>query len=292
MIVKDEYLADVLEGKAFLLFDGGFGTMLQARGLSVPGKTADELCITNSAAIADIHVAYVQAGAQVITTNPFNTHARALEVQQSPYTVEEIYTAAAKCARDAGAQYVAGDIGPLGEFLEPYGELDEDDAYELFARNARAIDAARCDLIAIETMMDVNEAVLAVRAAKENANLPVFATMSFMESGRTLFGVTPEQAAKALVEAGASVVGMNCSVGPAEALPVAQAYRASLDGVPLIVQPNAGLPDMVDGVAVYNCPAPEFAGHVAKLLDAGATVVGGCCGTTPDHISAVRDLLG
>ena len=291
MIIKDEYLAGVLAGEKTLLFDGGFGTMLQARGLSVPGKTADALCITNPEAITSIHAAYVAAGAQVATTNTFNTNARALAAQESPYTVEELYAAAAACARESGAQYVAGDMGPVGEFLEPYGELEEDEAYELFARNAGAIAAAGCNFVAIETMMDVNEGALAVRAARENCDLPIFATMSFMENGRTLFGVTPAQAAQELVKAGACVVGMNCSVGPAEALPVAQEYAASLGATPLIVQPNAGLPDMSTGEAVYNCPPAEFAEAVAALVDAGATVLGGCCGTTPDHIRAVAEML-
>ena len=291
MRVKDDYLARALRGEEFLLFDGGFGTMLQARGLSVPGKTADELCVTNPEAIADIHRAYVEAGAQVITTNTFNTSTRALAAQGLPYTVEQIYAAAAQCARDGGAPYVAGDLGPIGEFVEPYGDVEEDEAYELFARNAQAAASAGCDLLVIETMMDLNEALLAVRAAGENCDLPIFATMSFMESGRTLFGVTPEQAAAALVEAGASVVGMNCSVGPEQALPVAQAYAAALGSTPLIVQPNAGLPDMSTGEAMYNCPPEEFVAAVEALVDAGATVLGGCCGTTPDHIAAVAKML-
>lgn len=291
MIIKDEYLQRALTGQEFLLFDGGFGTMLQARGLSVPGKTADALCVTNPEGIAAIHAAYVQAGAQVITTNTFNTSERALTAQGSDYTVEQIYAAAAQCARAAGARYVAGDLGPIGEFVEPYGDIEEGEAYALFARNARAAAAAGCDVIAIETMMDLNEAVLAVRAAREACDLPIFATMSFNENGRTLFGVTPQQAAGLLVEAGASVVGMNCSVGPEQALPVAQAYAEALGAVPLIVQPNAGLPDMSTGEAVYNCPPEEFVGAVEALVDAGATVLGGCCGTTPDHIAAVAKML-
>ena len=292
MKIKDEYLARVLRGEEFLLFDGGFGTMLQQRGLTVPGKTADGLCVTNPAAIADIHRAYVQAGAQAIITNTFNTSQRALEAQKSPYTVEQIYDAAAQCARDAGAVYVAGDLGPIGEFIEPYGDITEEEASWLFARNAQAAAAAGCDLLVIETMMDLNEAVVAVRAAREVCDLPIFATMSFMENGRTLFGTTPDQAAAALREAGASAIGMNCSVGPEQALPVVKAYAEALGETPLVVQPNAGLPDMSTGEAVYNCPPEAFVAAVEALVDAGATVLGGCCGTTPNHIAAVSKMLG
>lgn len=345
MASNDEILKQVLEGRQTLLFDGGFGTMLQARKLSIPGKPADELCITNSQDITAIHKAYVDAGAQVATTNTFNTNNRALREAGSPYLVEQIYAAAAQCARNSGALFVAGDMGPLGVFLEPYGELEEDEAYELFAQNARAVEAAGCDFALIETMMDVNEALLAVRAVRENTVLPAFVTMSFNETGRTLFGVSPEQAVEELLSAGANAIGMNCSVGPTEALPVVQAYAAALRAtacarkgfgvcdervgnigalgeedatgeldtldvrvaagsfegaastlacdfaVPLIVQPNAGLPDMSSGEAVYHCSPEDFSQAVMALVNAGATIVGGCCGTTPAHIAAVRDAL-
>ena len=299
MAEKKEYLEQVLAGQKPLLFDGSFGTMLQARGLSVPGKTADELCITAPDEITAIHRAYVDAGSQVATTNTFNTNARALAAASSPYSVEELYAAAAGCAHNSGALFVAGDIGPIGEFLQPYGELEEDEAYELYARCARAAEAANCDFILIETMMDANEACLAVRASRENAKLPVLATMSFNENGRTLFGSTPEQAVEGLLAAGAKAVGLNCSVGPVEALPVIRAYAAALReaaggerfAVPLIVQPNAGLPDMSTGQPVYRCAPQEFCEAVSSLVNAGATIVGGCCGTTPEHIAALRDVV-
>ncbi len=288
MIIKDAYLERVLAGQEFLLFDGGFGTLLQARGLSEPGKIADVLCVTHPEAITDIHKAYVAAGADAATTNTFNTNTRVLEASGANVSVEEVFAAAAACARAAGAPYVAGDLGPLGEFLEPYGDIEEELAHELFARNARAAQAAGCDLIVIETMMDLNEAELAVRAARENTDLPVFVTLSFNENGRTLFGFTPKEAAASLIGVGANGVGLNCSVGPVEALPVVQAYREALGELPLVVQPNAGLPDMSSGQAVYTCSPDEFAQALAALMDAGARVLGGCCGTTPEHIAAVR----
>ena len=324
---KQELLEQVLAGTQTLLFDGGFGTMLQARNLRASGNIADELCVSAPSEIAAIHRAYVEAGAQVATTNTFNTNARSLAAAHVSCTVEELYAAAAECARRAGALCIAGDIGPLGEFLEPYGDLEEEEAYELFARNARAAEACGCDLILIETMMDINEACVAVQAAREHTALPVFATMSFNEQGRTLFGVAPEQAAHELGEAGAHAIGMNCSVGPREALSVVKSMKQalevapicnapSLDGsrvynntlrenehtssnapsskrttIPLMVQPNAGLPDTSTGQAVYHCSPQEFAEAVVPLVQAGATIVGGCCGTTPAHIAAVAAAL-
>ena len=324
---KQELLEQVLAGTQTLLFDGGFGTMLQARNLCVPGNSADELCMSAPSEITAIHAAYVEAGAQVATTNTFNTNARSLAAAHVSCTVEELYTAAAQCARRAGALFIAGDIGPLGEFLEPYGDLEEEEAYELFARNARAAEACGCDLILIETMMDINEACVAVQAAREHTALPVFATMSFNETERTLFGVTPEQAAHELGEAGAHAVGMNCSVGPREALSVVQNMKQalevapicnapSLDGsrvynntlrenehansntsssavvtIPVIAQPNAGLPTTRAGRAVYDCAPEQFAHDMKQLAHAGATIMGGCCGTTPAHIAALYAAL-
>ena len=324
---KQELLEQVLAGTQTLLFDGGFGTMLQARNLRASGNIADELCVSAPSEIAAIHRAYVEAGAQVATTNTFNTNARSLAAAHVSCTVEELYTAAAQCARRAGALFIAGDIGPLGEFLEPYGCLEEEEAFELFARNARAAEACGCDLILIETMMDINEACVAVQAAREHTALPVFATMSFNETERTLFGVTPEQAAHELGEAGAHAVGMNCSVGPREALSVVQNMKQalevapicnapSLDGsrvynntlrenehansntsssavvtIPVIAQPNAGLPTTRAGRAVYDCAPEQFAHDMKQLAHAGATIMGGCCGTTPAHIAALYAAL-
>ena len=299
MASKQEYLRQVLAGEETLLFDGGFGTMLQQRCLSVPGKATDDLCMTAPEEITAIHRLYVRAGACVATTNTFNTNARSLEAANSPYSVEDLYAAAARCARDSEALFVAGDMGPLGEFLEPYGNLDEGEAYELFARNACAIENANCDFALVETMMDVHEACLAVRAVRENTALPVMVTLSFNERGRTLFGNSPDQAVDELVAAGVAAVGMNCSVGPAEALSIVQAYakalREAADGngfaVPLIVQPNAGLPDTSTGQAVYRCTPQDFSIAISALMDAGATIIGGCCGTTPDHIAAVHAMM-
>lgn len=282
----DELLERVLFQNKLLLFDGGFGTMLQARGLA-SSQPAELLCLSDSAAITAIHRAYVEAGSQVVTTNTFRASRE--QSAESP-SIEELFVTAVACARAAGPLLVAADIGPTGELLEPYGELSADEAYERFARQAKAAEAAGADLIAIETMADSDEAVLAVQAAKEHSSLPVFASMSFGEGGRTFMGATAEQAAKTLVEAGADAVGANCSLGPDEMLPIIEQMRAVVEA-PLIAQANAGMP-IVDGESVtYPVGPNEYAHSVGKLIYAGATIIGGCCGTNPTYIEQLARYL-
>ena len=284
--VKDDHLRRVLAGKDFLLFDGAMGTQLQARGLAA-GEVPELLCLTNPQEITQIHQAYVQAGSEVVTTNTFGASAPKLG---DAATVEEVFSAAVACAKASGARYVAADIGPTGSLLEPMGTLPFDDAYELFAQQVRAADAAGADLFIIETMADLAEAKAAVLAAKECSDLPIFCTMTFDEDGRTFLGTTPEVAAKTLSSLGASVVGINCSLGPKDVAPLIR-RMLPWSSVPVMAQANAGLPHVVDGVTLYDIKPAEYCEAVRDMLDAGVTVVGGCCGTTPDYIAGERDLL-
>lgn len=286
-LAPSELLAQALAGEAYLLFDGGLGTQLQARGLAVPGQLPDLLCLTNPAGITEVHRAYVQAGAQVITTNTFGANADKLADQA---TVEEVYAAAVRCAREAGAPLVAGDVGPAGMLLEPLGTLSFDAAYELFAQQVRAATAAGCDLLALETFADLREAKAALLAAKENSHLPVSVSMTFGEDGRTFLGTTPEIAAEVLSSLGADIVGVNCSLGPAE---LADVVRRMVGRVrcPLLVQPNAGLPRMEGGETVFDVGPEEFARAMLPMVEAGASVLGGCCGTTPEHIARLSRLV-
>lgn len=284
--VTDDHLARVLAGEDFLVFDGAMGTQLQARGLAA-GELPELLCLTNPAEITDIHAAYVAAGADVATTNTFGANAEKLG---DAATVEEVFEAAVSCARASGVRYVAADIGPTGQLLEPMGTLPFDDAYELFARQVRAATAAGADLFIIETMADLAEAKAAVLAARENSDLPVFCTMTFDEDGRTFLGTTPEVAALTLSSLGVDVVGINCSLGPASLAPLVEAMLPWAS-CPVMVQANAGLPRAEDGVTVYDVHPAEYCEAVAGMLDAGVTVVGGCCGTTPDYIAGERALL-
>lgn len=296
----ENLLERVLLGQANLLFDGAFGTMLQAQNLAT-SSPAELLCFTNPAAIGAIHRAYVDAGSQVATTNTFrashllrqaseegadatDTFAGGAFAGDGQLKAEALFAAAVSCARSAHPLLVAADIGPVGELLEPYGDVDPEDAFELFACQVRAAAQAGADFVIIETMTDVQEASLAVQAAKEHTNLPVFASMSFSAQGRTFMGTAPAEAASALVSAGADVVGANCAVGPEQMLPLIEEMRAAVD-VPLLAQANAGMP-VVDGTQVsYPINAQDFASAARNLMCAGATVIGGCCGTTPAHIA-------
>lgn len=282
----DERLAAVFAGDEFLLFDGAMGTQLQARGLAA-GELPELLCLERPDEVGAVHAAYVAAGADVVTTNTFGANAAKLG---SAAGVEEVFAAAVACARAAGPRYVAADIGPTGQLLEPMGTLSFDDAYDLFARQVRAADSAGADLFIVETMSDLAEAKAALLAVRENSDLPAIVSMTFAEDGRTFLGTTPEVAALTLSSLGADAVGINCSLGPREVAPLVE-QMLPWASCPVIVQANAGLPRVEDGVTVYDVGVEEYVSAVAGMLDAGVTIVGGCCGTTPDYIAAERALL-
>ena len=288
LTVTDAHLAEALAGRAYLLFDGGMGTLVQAAGLHTVHAVPDLLNLTHPEAIVAIQRQYVEAGADCITTNTFNTNR--LKLANAGATVAEVYAAAAANARAAGAPLVAGDIGPTGALLEPLGTLTFDEAFDIFSEQACAAEAAGCDLIVVETMADLLEAKAAVLAAVESTALPVFATMTFGEDGRTFLGTTPAIAATTLSALGASAVGLNCSLGPVELAPLVEEL-APHDRALVMAQPNAGLPRIQDGETVFDVGPDEFARAMEAILDAGATVVGGCCGTTPAHIAALSALL-
>ena len=288
LTVTDAHLAEALAGRAYLLFDGGMGTLVQAAGLHTIHEVPDLLNLTHPEAIVAIQRQYVEAGADCITTNTFS--ANRLKLASTDATVAEVYAAAAANARAAGAPLVAGDIGPTGALLEPLGTLTFDEAFDIFSEQACAAEAAGCDLIVVETMADLLEAKAAVLAAVETTSLPVFATMTFGEDGRTFLGTTPAIAATTLSALGASAVGLNCSLGPVELAPLVEEL-APHNRALVMAQPNAGLPRIQDGETVFDVGPNEFAQAMEAILDAGATVIGGCCGTTPDHIAALRALI-
>ncbi len=288
LTVTDAHLAEALAGRAYLLFDGGMGTLVQAAGLHTVHAVPDLLNLTHPEAIVAIQRQYVEAGADCITTNTFS--ANRLKLASTDATVAEVYAAAAANARAAGAPLVAGDIGPTGALLEPLGTLTFDEAFDIFSEQACAAEAAGCDLIVVETMADLLEAKAAVLAAVESTTLPVFATMTFGEDGRTFLGTTPAIAATTLSALGASAVGLNCSLGPVELAPLVEEI-APHNRALVMAQPNAGLPRIQDGETVFDVGPDEFARAMEAILDAGATVVGGCCGTTPAHIAALSALL-
>jgi len=268
------------------LFDGGMGTMLQKAGLEA-GQSPERLNCTDPETIEKIHAAYAGAGADILTANTFGASRRKLGEDPAPY----IAAGVALARRAAGPdRCVALDVGPLGALLEPYGEMSFDEAYEMFAEIVEAGAEAGADLVLIETMSDLLEAKAALLAARERTSLPVFVTMTFGEDGRTFLGVDPAAAAVTLTSLGADVVGLNCSMGPRELRPaLLELLRAT--HLPVMIQPNAGLPRLVDGETVFDVGPEEFAACAAAFLDDGAAILGGCCGTTPDHIRALRRLL-
>ena len=282
----DPFLRRVFAGEEFLVFDGAMGTMLQEAGLKA-GELPELLNFSHPETVTAIHRAYVEAGADVISANTFGANAHKLGDVAS---VEDVFAAAIACARKSGARYVAADIGPIGALLKPLGTMDFDEAYDLFAQQARAAQAAGADLFVVETMTDLLEAKAAVLACLECTELPVVATMTFGEDGCTFLGTSPEICAMTLSALGVQAVGINCSLGP-DALAPLLARMAPFARVPLMVQANAGLPRIEDGRTLYDIDAEAYAHAAEALLDAGATIVGGCCGTSPDYIARIRALV-
>ena len=284
--IADEYLARVIAGEEYLVFDGAMGTMLQAAGLEA-GELPELLCLNNPDEVTAIHRAYVEAGSQAVTTNTFGANARKLGDAAS---VREVFAAAVSCVRAAGARYVAADIGPTGALLAPLGTMSFDEAYDLFAEQVRAAVDAGADIILIETMADLLETKAAVLAAKECSDLPVFATMTFGEDGRTFLGTSPRIAALTLSSLGVQVLGMNCSLGPDDLKPLVN-EMLEVATCPVMVQANAGLPHVEDGCTVFSVSADAYAESVAGMVEAGVRIVGGCCGTNPAYIANLADIV-
>lgn len=258
-------------------FDGSMGTMLQGAGLAA-GELPELLNITDSEKVLAVHRAYAAAGSEYITTNTFG--ANRLKIKEP----EEIIRAGVRLAKSTGKK-VALDIGPTGKLLKPMGELDFEEAVDIFAQ---MINAGKdgSDIVLIETMSDTYEIKAAVLAAKENCALPVFVTMIFDEKGRLLTGADVKTAVTMLEGLGVDAIGFNCGLGPAETLPLVEEIR-KWTSLPVIVQPNAGLPESVNGKTVYNVSPADFARDMKKAADIGVSYLGGCCGTTPEHIKAM-----
>lgn len=273
-----------------VVFDGAMGTQLQKKGLKL-GEVPESLNITNKNVIVEIHKEYIEAGAKVITTNTFG--ANELKLDRTPYTVEEIIegaVSAAKNARGSSSAYVALDIGPIGELLEPMGELTFDKAYRIFKRQIVQGVKSGVDLILIETMTDLYEMKAAVLAAKENSDLPVVATMSFEEDHRTFTGCLPSSMALTLEGLGVDALGINCSLGPKEINPIVKELL-NWTSVPILVQANAGLPKMKNGEMYYEVGPEEFALEVLEFVRLGVSMVGGCCGTNPTYIKEINNII-
>ena len=272
-----------------ILLDGGMGTMLQAAGLPL-GELPELWNVTQPETVSAVQRRYAGAGSKVLYTNTFG--ANRYKAAGCGYGVEELVTAGVRCARSAAEGFdgvrVALDIGPTGRLLEPLGDLSFEEAYDVFREIVTAGVAAGADLIVIETMSDLGEMRAAVLAAKENCELPVWATMTFEATGRTFLGVTVGAMALTLTGLGVDALGFNCSLGPKELLPLVEELRRWTD-LPLILKPNAGLPDPATGD--YHITPAEFAAELSKAPEKGVTILGGCCGTTPAFIRATAEAL-
>ncbi|MBQ8392227.1 MAG: homocysteine S-methyltransferase family protein [Clostridia bacterium] len=271
----------------FLFFDGGMGTLLQEKGL-LPGQSPEEWNITHPDVITSIHRAYFEAGANVVTTNTFG--ANPLKISNT----EEAVFKAVENARRAifkEEQYVALDIGPTGKLLKPLGDLDFEDAINAFSETVKAGDRAGCDLIIIETMNDPYELKAAVVAAKENSTLPIFATFVLDENGKTMTGCDIPSMVAMLEGLGVSALGVNCSLG-ADKLKLFVPEIVACASIPVIVNPNAGIPCIHDGKTCFDSTPDDFCSHMLDVAEMGARVLGGCCGTTPEHIRKVVHGIG
>ena len=275
-----------------IYFDGGMGTLLQERGLQ-PGELPETWNLLHAEEIREIHRKYIEAGSDIVLTNTFG--ANALKFHDDAYSLEEIVNAAVGHVKAAAEQagngrriYTALDIGPTGKLLKPMGDLDFETAYEAYKEVMIYGEKAGADLIHIETMSDTYELKAAVLAAKENTSLPVFATTIFDERGKLLTGADVPSVVALLEGLRVDAFGINCGMGPEQMIPILEQIT-KYSSLPVIVKPNAGLPKQKNGQTYYDVSPEEFAEVMKKIVEMGAVVIGGCCGTTPDHIKAMAD---
>ena len=276
-----------------LMLDGGMGTMLQARGLK-PGETPEQWNLAHPEIITEIHRAYYEAGSQLVSANTFGVHPE----RYDPDLCEKMIRAAVDCvkkardeARGGGERFIALDMGPCGKLLRPLGTMAFEDAVRGFALMARIGEACGVDCIFIETMNDSAECRAALLGAKEGCGLPVLVSSVHGSDGKLMTGGTPESMTAMLEGLGADAIGVNCSLGPEALAPVVKRYLAAAS-VPVLMKPNAGLPQEENGKTVYTVGPEEFARTVAELVPLGLRIMGGCCGTTPEYIRALKNAVG
>lgn len=283
-----KHLIDRLDAGEILIADGSTGATLMAAGL--PAGTPPELWnVENTEQILSLHKAFLDAGSQIILTNTFGGTRIKLEKAGLGERTIELNRHAAKLAREAAGDqaYVAGDLGPTGELMAPLGKLTFERALETFTEQARVLADEGVDLLWVETMTDLNEARAAVMGAKKAGDLPIFCSLSFGPKGRTIMGVRAGQAAKELWDLGLTAVGANCGEGIPPVLEALKQMQEVLPGAPLIAKPNAGLPRLVDGKTVYSMTPQDFSAHTPEFVALGAKIIGGCCGSTHEHVAAV-----
>ncbi len=287
-------IVEAVKSGRVLVSDGAWGTFLQQKGLK-PGECPELWNVERPDDIRAIAQSYIDAGSDMVETNSFGGTCFKLEHYGLEGRVSEISEAAARLSREAaGDLWVIASIGPTGKMLL-MGDVTEEELYNGFKEQAVALEKGGADAICIETMSALDEATLAVKAAKENTDCEVIVTFTFEQTVngdyRTMMGVSPEQAAEEMIEAGADIIGTNCGNGIERMIDIVKALRAAAPDTPILVHANAGLPKSIDGVDVFPESPAEMAGKIPALIAAGANIVGGCCGTTPEHIKAMKEVV-
>lgn len=278
-----------------LLFDGGMGSMLISRGLA-EGEVPERWNLTHPDIISEIHRAYFDAGADVASANTFGASPLNLDHMGVSEKAEDLNRAAVRIARQAAGrgQYVAADFGSLGGMLEPQGTISVDRAVDSFRRQAGYLEAEGVDAFIVETVFDINVALAAIKAIQQVSRKPIFCTLTFKKMKKgffTIFGDSPRKSMQTLAEAGAAAVGANCSIGSDSMLALAAEIKAGVD-IPVMVQPNAGMPETSNGGGVVYPETEEFfAENIRKIKALGVEIVGGCCGTTPAYIRKIKEVI-
>ncbi len=288
-------IVDAVKSGKVLVSDGAWGTFLHKKGLK-PGECPELWCLDRFDDVVDIAKSYIDAGADMVEGNCFGGTCYKLEHYGLADKVAEINEAAAKASRKAAGEdkWIIPSVGPTGKMLVTE-EVTEEDLYNCFKEQVVALEKGGADAVCIETMSDIGEAVCAIKAAKENTNLEVICTFTFEMTKRgdyrSMMGVTPAAAAKAIIEAGADIMGTNCGNGIERMIEIVKEMRAVDPEMPILVHANAGLPQNIDGVDVFPETPEDMAAQVGELVKAGANIVGGCCGSTPAHIKAMKEAL-
>jgi methionine synthase / methylenetetrahydrofolate reductase (NADH) len=291
LVVMDGAALRTLVAERPLVADGGMGTSLIEQGESV-GTCFELLNVDDPGRIVSIHRAFVHAGSDVVLTNTFGGNRFRLDVHGLAARAAELNRAAATLARDTGARFVAGSIGPLGVRLAPYGRVRPEDAFEAYREQAAALAEGGVDLLIVETQTDLREMEEALAAARAGApGIAVVVSATFTKDDRTLLGSSPVQVAERLADLGADAIGANCGEGPAQLLRVMRGMRSAASIVPLVARPNAGGPTQVGGRFVYPATPEYLAEHARAFLDEGVSIIGGCCGTGPAHTAAIAEAL-